>query len=91
VAECLEILAAVEAVRGRSTLAARLFGAVEALREAIGVATTPIFRPSYEQFVAAVRVQLGEKNFVAAWAEGWAMPLEQAIADALGEARSSLA
>ena len=79
-ADCLEILAAVAAARGRPTPAARLFGAAEALREAIGVAPRPIFRPSYEQFIAAARVQVGEKKFAAAWAAGREMTPEQAAA-----------
>jgi hypothetical protein len=45
----------------------------------------------YEQFTAAARVQLGEQNFAAAWVEGASMPLEQAVADALGQDRFSVA
>jgi hypothetical protein len=42
-------------------------------------------RPSvrYERAVAAMRVALGEEGFAAAWTEGQAMPLEEAIAEAL--------
>jgi predicted ATPase len=75
-AECLEILAAVEAARERPAVAAQLFGAVEALRQAIGVIAPPIFRPSYEQFMSAARTQLGEKKFTAAWAAGREMTPE---------------
>ncbi|HZG67800.1 MAG TPA: tetratricopeptide repeat protein, partial [Herpetosiphonaceae bacterium] len=82
-ADCLEILAAVEAARGRPTPAVRLFGAVEALREAIGVAARPRFRPSYEQFIAAARAQVGEKKFAAAWAAGREMTPAQTAACAL--------
>jgi len=85
VAECLEILAAVEAARGRPGPAARLFGAVAALREALGVPAQPIFRPSYEQWSASARGGLGEKKFAAAWAAGREMTLEQAVAYALEE------
>jgi hypothetical protein len=35
--------------------------------------------------VAAVRTQLDERTFTAAWAAGQALTLEQAIAYALGE------
>jgi hypothetical protein len=36
--------------------------------------------PTINRDVAAVRAQLDEKSFAAAWAEGLAMPVEQAIA-----------
>lgn len=76
---------------GRPASPTRVFGAVGALREVIGVAATPIFRPLYEQFPTAARVPLGKQNFVAAWAEGCALPLEQAIAYAVREDRSAVA
>jgi hypothetical protein len=37
----------------------------------------------YDHVVAAARSQLDEATFAVAWAEGRAMPLEQAIAYAL--------
>jgi DNA-binding CsgD family transcriptional regulator len=39
-------------------------------------------RSSYMQTVAAVRALLDEPTFTAAWTEGQAMPLEEAIAEA---------
>ena len=88
--ECLELLAAVETAQGRFAPAARLFGAVEALREALGVPARPLFRPSYEHWVAAAQGGLGEKTFAAAWADGQAMTLEQAVVSALEGVQSSL-
>jgi hypothetical protein len=35
--------------------------------------------------MAAVRAQMDEETFEAAWAEGRRMTLEQAVAEALGE------
>jgi hypothetical protein len=39
--------------------------------------------------VAAVRAQLDAETFAAAWTVGQALPLEQAIAEALGKGASS--
>jgi len=45
----------------------------------------PIHRVEYDRTVAAIQTQLNEAAFAAAWAEGRAMTLEQAIAYALSE------
>jgi predicted ATPase/DNA-binding SARP family transcriptional activator len=50
--------------------AAQLFGAAQALREAIGAPLPPVHRAEHERNVAAVRGMLGEAAFAAAWAEG---------------------
>jgi len=42
-------------------------------------------RASYARSVDRVREQLGEAAFAAAWDEGRALPLDQAIAYALGD------
>jgi DNA-binding CsgD family transcriptional regulator len=78
---CMEGLASLVAVQGgEMTWAARLLGAAEALREAIGVPIWPVDRPGYERLVADVRTNLGEKASAVAWAEGRAMTPEQALA-----------
>src|SRR5216683_2022066 len=64
----------------RQVLAARLWGAAEALREAIGAPIPPVYRAAYERAVAATRVSLGENTFAATWAEGRTMTPEQALA-----------
>jgi hypothetical protein len=46
----------------------------------------PAERAEYEQVLAGLRAALGEPAFAAAWAEGEATPLEQALADALAAA-----
>ncbi len=63
--------------------AARLFGAAEALREALGAPVLWFQRQSYAQGVAALRTQLDDAACAAASAEGRGMTLEQAIAYAL--------
>ena len=69
------------ALRGRPLRAARLWGAAEALREQMGMALShlDLAASGYEQDLAAVRSALAEASFDAAWAEGRAMSLEQAI------------
>lgn len=65
--------------------AARLWGAAEALRDAIGAPLPPDARQKYERNLAAVHEALGEEAFAAVWAVGRAMTLEQAVEYALGE------
>jgi predicted ATPase/DNA-binding SARP family transcriptional activator len=88
VAYCLEGLAGVFAARQHPEAAlhaARLLGAAEKLRQAIGAPLSPSERPRYERSChAARRATLDEAAFTAAWAEGQAMPLEQVIEQARG-------
>ncbi len=76
----LEALADVVSAQGALVWAARLWGASEALRNAMGTPIWPVYRADYERSVAAAHAQLGEQAFAAAWAEGLAMTLEQALA-----------
>jgi predicted ATPase/transcriptional regulator with XRE-family HTH domain len=66
--------------------AARLWGAAERLRVAIGCRPAPAARATYERALAVARAQLGEEAFAAAWAGGRALTVEQAIAEALDDA-----
>ncbi len=68
------------AAQGELLQSARLWGAAEALREAIGAPIPPVYRLAYEQAVTAARTQFGEKPFTAAWAQGRTMTLEQVLA-----------
>jgi tetratricopeptide (TPR) repeat protein len=85
VAEALEGHAEVDAAQGQITRAARLFGAAEVLREAIGAPLYAHDRAIRDRALASVRAALGEEAFATARMEGRAMPLEEAIALALGE------
>ena len=78
----LEGLAAVVAGQGKCAWAARLWGATEAQREAIGAPLPPVERASYTRAVAAARAHLGEQAFAAAWSQGRKMTPEQALAQA---------
>ncbi len=64
--------------------AVRLLAAMERYREQSGIIRSPIDHPRYTQDVATTRAQLDEATFDAAWAEGRAMSLDQASAEALG-------
>jgi predicted ATPase len=76
----LEGLARVVAAQGALWWAARLWGAAETQRQAIGAPIPPVERPAYESSVTAARAQLGDKPFAAAWAEGRSMTVEQVLA-----------
>jgi len=80
---CLAGLGSVAALDEEPERAARLWGAAERLRQAIGCRPAPAARATYERALAMARAQLDEAVFAAAWAAGRAMPLEQAIAEAL--------
>jgi predicted ATPase/DNA-binding SARP family transcriptional activator len=80
IAECLEEMAGVDAAAGLARRAAVLFGASQALREAIG---SPVLGPDlarFQQSLAAVRTALGEEEFAAAERTGREMPEAEAIA-----------
>ena len=76
----LEGLAAVFAAQGEPMRATRLWGAAEALREAMGMPLPAIENPGYKRSVAAARIQLGEQIFTAIWAEGRTMIPEEVLA-----------
>jgi predicted ATPase/serine/threonine protein kinase len=83
IASVLEGFAKLTAAQQQAKLAARLLGAAEGLREAIGAPLPLDERADYEQAVAVTRRELGEEAFASAWAEGRATPLEQTVNDAL--------
>jgi len=90
-AYCLEGLAELIAERGEPERAARLFGASEALLEAVGA---PRYvhaqdRALYERAVEALRSRLNEEAFAAIWSEVRAMTLGQAVEYALSEEEES--
>jgi hypothetical protein len=85
---CLLDLGKLAADGTRSEVAARLLGAAEALRAVGGLVLEPKERSKYERSVARVQADLGAEAFAAAWAAGRALPLEQAISEALQVAAS---
>jgi predicted ATPase/Tfp pilus assembly protein PilF len=85
----LEAFAALRVVEDEPEQAARLFGAAEALREAIGAPMPPPECPKYERNVEAARAKLEEERFTAAWAGGRTMTLDQAAIYALESSGSA--
>jgi non-specific serine/threonine protein kinase len=88
IAWCLEKLAEAasqQAGSGQTDLqrAVRVFGAAAALRAPVGSVIDPADQPDYERRLAVLRAALGAEAFEAAWAEGSAESLEQAVAEAL--------
>lgn len=82
---CLAGLGTAAALGDQPERAARLWGAAERLRQSIGCRTAPAARAVYERAMAAARAELGEEAFAAVWAAGQALPLAQALAEALGD------
>jgi predicted ATPase/DNA-binding CsgD family transcriptional regulator len=83
ITNCLVGLARLAGTRSQPARAARLLGAVEARREAIGYILPPSERAGHEAGVAAARATLGESAFATAWAAGRALSVEAAVAEAL--------
>jgi non-specific serine/threonine protein kinase len=79
IAACLTALAGVAIADGQPDQAARLFGAAEALRDAIHIPMPPAQRAEYDRQIAALQTSLNETALAAAWAEGRAMGPDQAI------------
>jgi predicted ATPase/class 3 adenylate cyclase/Tfp pilus assembly protein PilF len=98
VACCLAALAEWIQADGDPERAARLLGAARALCDAAQTPMPPLYRievdcnvppidhASLERRVEAARAALDARVFAAAWAEGQAMSLEDAVAYALGSA-----
>jgi tetratricopeptide (TPR) repeat protein len=84
IAECLEGFAGVAAAEGQREHAARLYGAAQAIRDGGHWPHLPVDQPNHEHQVDTLRAALGEEGFAAAWAQGGAFRLEQAIECALG-------
>jgi non-specific serine/threonine protein kinase len=93
ISDCLEGLAWTAAAQGQAERAARLLGAAEAAREVTGFALSPLhhwWAAERSRAVEATRASLGETGFAACWAEGQAMPLDEAAAYALATDQSPL-
>jgi predicted ATPase/DNA-binding SARP family transcriptional activator len=89
VAQGLEALAGLRRLQETVEAAARLFGAAESLREAIGCPQPPCDRDQYEGHLSALRAALGPEDLAAAWSEGRAMAWEEAADYGLRSGRHS--
>ncbi|MBC7812371.1 MAG: tetratricopeptide repeat protein [Burkholderiales bacterium] len=85
IAMSLPVIAGPLGSTGQPQRAARLLGASEAALESMGAFPQPIDKPEIDRITADVRAQLNDAALQAAWAEGRAMTLEQALANMLEE------
>jgi predicted ATPase/DNA-binding CsgD family transcriptional regulator len=69
--------------------AARLLAASEAQLNRMGAHIQPGDKHEVERFKRAIKQQLSEAEFSAAWAEGESLTMDQALAEAQGEAESN--
>jgi hypothetical protein len=76
-------LAVLEQPQGGSERAARLLGAAEALRKAMGVSSSMEARAEMERLTSAARSVLGEAKYAAAFVSGRDLTLEEALVEAL--------
>jgi predicted ATPase/DNA-binding SARP family transcriptional activator len=83
IAYSLESLGHLAAATQQSERAARLYGAAEALREAIGAPLSAEESQKVEAEAAALRKSMGEESFNASWQAGRTMDCESAISLAL--------
>jgi non-specific serine/threonine protein kinase len=81
--ECLVGLAGVAASMHQAVRAARLFGAIDALCTVTGYTIDPDDKVEYDRSLDNVRSQLDKASFEAAWEEGQALTLEEAVQEAL--------
>jgi DNA-binding CsgD family transcriptional regulator len=80
VADSLEALASLAGDHESYTEAARLFGAASTLRDSMGLARWPAEQAGYDGELTRARQALGDLAFEAAWAEGQALTVEDAVA-----------
>jgi predicted ATPase len=83
IADMLEIMASITDGFGRATDAAQLFGAAAGIRDLLGAPLPPGERAAYERRIDRVRRGLPQDRFEAAWAEGRALTLDEAVMRAL--------
>ena len=77
----LEDLAAIALTQGTPRQAARLLGAAEAIRDAIGTVIAPCERLQHNQTIKAVRTALGDEAFDTALRQGQLATMEELTAD----------
>jgi predicted ATPase/DNA-binding winged helix-turn-helix (wHTH) protein len=83
IARLLECFACAAAAQSHSERALRLAGAAAALRQNIGAPLTPAEKAKLDGHLKCARPGLSETSSTAAWLEGWELPAERAIEEAL--------
>jgi predicted ATPase/DNA-binding SARP family transcriptional activator len=88
IAACLDQCAGIVVEQGQAACGARLWGASEALLEAMGATPSPSEAQERERQARRAQAEIGEEAFTAARTIGRTLSLEQAIALALEAAES---
>lgn len=82
----LEGLAMVYRGLGRPDVATHLWGASQAMRDAMGAPVPPNERARYKREMEMLSAQSGDEGFQRAYAEGYAMTSEEAMSEAFDKA-----
>jgi hypothetical protein len=91
IARALECLAVSAASQSNAEQSLHLAGAAAALRQRLGAPLSLTEQPRLEKALNFARRTLGSDAGLTAWMEGWAMPVEQAVREALdGNAETGL-
>jgi hypothetical protein len=91
IARALECLAVSAAAQSNAEKSLHLAGAAAALRQRLGAPLTLTEQPRLEKALEFARRALGNAAGLTAWMEGWAMPIDRAVHEALdGGAESGL-
>jgi len=80
---CLAGIAGMAANLEQTEAAARLFGAVDTIFEQLGATIWPIDKRECDRNLEGVRMRLGNDSFIAAFAMGRTLTLEDAIAESM--------
>ena len=83
IALALDGVAGLAMALGHPERAARLLAAAAAVREVDGLPVEPPYRMVHERDIVTARATLGDDRFGRGWAEGEAMPLSMAAAEAM--------
>jgi predicted ATPase len=83
IARALECLAASAAAQSKAEQSLHLAGAAAALRQRLGVPLTMAEQARLDKALEFARRTLGNTAGMTAWMEGWKMPIEQAVREAL--------
>ncbi len=83
IARLLENVACSAAAQLEAERSLRLAGAAAALRQNIGTPLTPAEQSKLEAMLDPARQALGNTASATVWLEGWVMPVDEAIQDAL--------
>ena len=78
--EALECLAALASYAESHREPARLFAAAHTMRQRTGIVRYKVYDADYDASIAAVRATVGDNEFESTWAEGSALPTDEAIA-----------